>query len=379
MDMNRKLPNFSHFSRRDFLKFTGAGISALALRPFGRLGEQFSRLQDFPNHERLGRVAGGRLDIHARPDPNSASVGILYDDAVVPWFREVVGEKPTWTFSNQKWVEIPDGYVYGAYLQPVRNEINVPILSLPQNSLGTGMWMEVTVPYVDIQLEREASSHSWISARIDDGMPLRLYYSQVFWVDQIKTAENGQVIYHINPNFYGGVDMMWIPAEALRPISEEDISPIHPDVENKRVVVDVLHQTLSCFEDNTEVYYCRVSTGAKFDMYGNVVDHWSTPLGKYKVSRKFVSLQMSGGTTGAGYDLPGIGWTSIFATGGVAIHSTFWHNNFGDPMSHGCVNLAPEDARWVFRWLLPQVSYDPGMVDITLSGDTTSIVEVREG
>lgn len=361
------------------MKFASAGISALAFRPLGKLENRFLQLPDFPMHERLGRVAGGRLDIHSRPDPNSASVGILYDDAVVPWLREVVGEKPTWTFSNQKWVEIPEGYVYGAYLQPVRNETNIPIQSLPQNSLGTGLWMEVTVPYVDIQLEREASSHSWISARIDDGMPLRLYYSQVFWVDKIKTEENGQVMYHINPNFYGGVDMMWIPAEALRPISEEDISPIHPDVDNKRVVVDVLHQTLSCFEDNTEVYYCRVSTGAKFDMYGNVVDHWSTPLGKYKVSRKFVSLQMSGGTTGAGYDLPGIGWTSIFATGGVAIHSTFWHNNFGDPMSHGCVNLPPEDACWVFRWLLPKVSYDPGMVDITLSGDTTSIVEVKEG
>lgn len=379
MTAHQRDHQFLPYSRRDFLKFAGAGIGALVIPPFKVSEKSRLSLPEFPDSERLGRVAGGRLEVHARPDPSSASVGVLYDDAVVPWIREVVGEKPTWTFSNQKWVEIPDGYVYGAYLQPVRNEKNQPVQSLPQNSIGPGMWMEVTVPYVDIQLERGASSNSWVSARLDEGLPLRLYYSQVFWVDQIKTTEDGQVMYHINPNFYGGVDMMWAPAEALRPITEEDISPINPDAENKRVVVDLLHQTLSCFEGNAEVYYCRISTGAKFDMYGNVVDHWSTPIGKYKVSRKYVSLQMSGGTTGAGYDLPGIGWTCIFATGGVAIHSTFWHNNFGDPMSHGCVNMTPEDARWVFRWLLPTVQYDPGMVDITLTGDATSIVEVIEG
>lgn len=51
---------------------------------------------------------------------------------------------------------------------------------------------------------------------------------------------------------------------------------------------------------------------------------------------------MSGGTTGGGYDLPGVSWTSLFEGDGAAIQSTFWHNNFGEQMSHGCVNAAPE-------------------------------------
>ena len=88
---------------------------------------------------------------------------------------------------------------------------------------------------------------------------------------------------------------------------------------------------------------------------------------------------MSGGTTGAGYDLPGIAWTSIFSTGGVAIHSTFWHNNYGDPVSHGCVNCTPEDAKWIFRWIMPEVVYDPGMLDVTVSGQPSTSVEVVEG
>jgi lipoprotein-anchoring transpeptidase ErfK/SrfK len=88
---------------------------------------------------------------------------------------------------------------------------------------------------------------------------------------------------------------------------------------------------------------------------------------------------MSSGTTGATYDSPGIGWTSIFATGGVAIHSTYWHNSFGDPISHGCVNASPEDARWIFCWTQPSVVYDPGMLDVTLTGEPSTRIEVVEG
>jgi lipoprotein-anchoring transpeptidase ErfK/SrfK len=113
-------------------------------------------------------------------------------------------------------------------------------------------------------------------------------------------------------------------------------------------------------------------------MYGNLVDKWATPVGQHRVTRKYISLQMSGGTTGAGYDLPGIAWTSIFATGGVAIHSTFWHNNYGDPVSHGCVNCRPEDSKWIFRWNSPEVIYDPGMLDVTVTGQSSTRVDVVE-
>lgn len=366
-------------SRREFLTAAALGVGAFALRPLtGKARSLNLQLPDFPVAEKLGRVAKGRWDVKARPDPDSQTTTVVYEDAVFPWIKEVMGEKPTWTFTNQRWVETPDGYIYGAFIQPVFNKPNPPISSLRESSHGTGTWMEVTVPYVDVTLERDASTNSWLKARQEEGLPLRLYYSQVFWVDRIK-EEGGQVWYHINPNYYGGVDMFWVPSEALHPLSDEELSPISPDAADKRVVVDVLHQVLSCYEGNSEVFYTRVATGAKFDMYGNAVDKWATPIGVHKVTRKYISLQMSGGATGAGYDLPGIGWSAIFATGGVAIHSTFWHNNYGDPMSHGCVNVSPEDARWIFRWLLPTVSYDPGMIDTTVTGEASTIVEVKEG
>jgi lipoprotein-anchoring transpeptidase ErfK/SrfK len=322
-------------------------------------------------------VAVGKVELKVHPDPDSQTMGVLYEDAVIPWIKEASGVKPALIFNNQRWVETPQGYIYGPYVQPVKNLPNQPVAELLASSRGPGMWCEVTVPYAETVLDKdEPSSNSWAEAKMEQGLPLRVYYSQVFWIDQIKTDTQGRNYYRVNPNYYGGVDMLWAAAEAFRPVTDAELTPYHPEVTDKSIRVDVRHQTLACYEGSQEVYFCRVSTGAKFDMFGNVVDKWATPVGQHTITRKYISLQMSGGTTGAGYDLPGIGWTSIFATGGVAIHSTFWHNNYGDPVSHGCVNASPEDAKWIFMWTTPHVVYDPGSVDVTVTGESSTPVEV---
>jgi lipoprotein-anchoring transpeptidase ErfK/SrfK len=341
-------------TRRQFLKAATFGVGGLALQPFNKL---FTR-QDFPEAERLGR-AFARVELKARPDFNSQTLGVLYDDAVVPWLREVAGFHPY--RYKQRYVETPDGYIWASDLQPVRNLPNQPVQSLPLSSLGEGMWVEVSVPWVDIVLENKPVSPGF-KIKLESGIPLRLYYSQILWVDQIKTDESGQVWYRVNERFGYG-DLIWAVAEAFRPLTAEEVAPITPDVEDKTIVINVeeKYQILSCYEGNTEVYFCRISGGKKFDPDGKPLGHSATPAGIHTIWRKQVSSHMSGGTTGAGYDLPGIGWTTLFSGDGVAIHSTFWHNNFGgELMSHGCVNAAPEDARWVFRWSSPPVYYDPG-------------------
>jgi len=363
------------FSRRDFIKLGLFGIGSLSFRQIWKP----LALPDFPPHERLGRVAVGMVELKIRPDPESQTLSVLYEDAIVPWLREIASPQPVYIFNNQRWVETPDGYIYGPYLQPVYNRPNEPVKDLPPSSRGSGMWVEATVPYAEASLvQKEPSANSWVKARLEQGLPIRVYYGQTFWVDQIETNGNGQVLYRLNPNYYGGVDMLWVEAQAFRPVTMDEIKPISPDIVDKKIVVDLSHQTLTCFEGDREVYFCRVSTGAKYDMYGNPVDKWATPVGKHRITRKYISLQMSGGTTGAGYDLPGIAWTSIFASGGVAIHSTFWHHNYGDPVSHGCVNCLPEDAKWIFRWSSPEVVYDPGMLDVTVSGQDSTGVQVIE-
>lgn len=248
--------------------------------------------------------------------------------------------------------------------------------TLEDSSLGPGMWVDVSVPYIDLVQDNPPARSPGLKDRIELGMPPRLYYSQITWVDRIRTDSAGQVWYRINEPYGSYGDIFWARAEAFRPLAMEEMTPLSPGREDKRVVVNITRQTLACYEGDTEVYFARISTGALWDAGGNQVDAWSTPIGNFPIWRKLVSLHMSGGTTGGGWDLPGIGWTSLFVGSGVAVHSTFWHNNFGEPMSRGCVNARPDDAKWVFRWTNPPVPYDPGDVTVPWPGGTK--IEVIE-
>lgn len=344
------------------MKLAALGLGSLSFRP--RLG--LFRLPEFPEAERLGRVVSGKAILKARPDWDSPDVGELNEDDVVPWLREVAGSRPMWL--SQRFVETPEGFLYAANVQPVRNLPNPPLAALP---LG-GVWVEVTVPYVDLVLHNPPARSPWLKV----AQKPRLYYSQIMYVDEMKTDEQGQVWYRVSEKYGSYGDIFWAQAEAFRPLTAEDISPINPDAADKLVRVNVTYQTMACYEGNAEVYFCRVSTGGKYNAVGAPVDKWSTPVGTHRIWRKLVSVHMSGGSTGGGYDLPGIGWTTLFSTNGVAVHSTFWHNNFGVPMSHGCVNSRPEDARWVFRWTVPSTPYDTG--DITVAGGESTRVVVVE-
>ncbi|RMF47370.1 MAG: L,D-transpeptidase [Anaerolineae bacterium] len=353
-------------SRRQFLQLAGLGLGGLALRPLRR----WFALPDFPKHSRLGRVATGKVELKVRPDYDSETVGVLYDDAIVPWLHEVVGYRPG--RNNQRYVETPQGYIWSADLQPVAVHLNEPVQKLPVMGDVRGMWVEVTVPYVDAALANPPARSPWIKFRLESGLPPRLYYSQILWVDDLRVDEDGQTWYRINERYGNPGDIFWADARAFRPLTPEDCSPIHPEAEDKRIVVDVTYdrQYLSCYEGNTEVYFCRISSGR---------GEGSTPITPaysdgFPIWRKLFSVHMAGGTNADGWDLPGIAWTSLFVGEGVAIHSTFWHNNFGEPMSHGCVNVAPDDARWIFRWTQPDVDFAAG--DRTIVGSGSTLVKV---
>ena len=357
--------------RRQFLTLSTLAMGSLAARPWRYWAELNAQ---WPDGEKMGRVAQGMVNVRAKPYQNAAVTKVIYDDEVVPWLREVVSEAPD-GYGPARWVETPDGYIYAPRLQPVWNKVNQPVAKLPAGAAVPGMWAEVSVPYVDIDLRRAASS-AWIRERQAGGQPIRLYYSMVVWVDEIERKSDGAVYYRVNERYGNPGDLFWVPAEAMRPLSEEEISPIQPDVTDKKVVVNLTTQSLSCYEGKHEVYFCRISSGAKFDAEGNAVDAWSTPVGPHPIYRKLVSLHMSGPKTG---DWPAVGWTTIFATGGVAVHSTYWHNYFGIPRSHGCVNCLPDDAKWVWRWTFPHVGREPGDIDVSGTWPPVgTIVEVVE-
>lgn len=356
-------------SRRQFLDFSVSAFGGIILAPGASPIQKLAKkLMDLPSAERLGRVISSKVEVKLRPDEESPTVKELAEDDIVVWLKECVGSRPLWV--DQRYVETPDGYIYASNLQPVRNLPNAPLQNLPANQ---GTWVEVSVPYVDIQLANPPGRSPWL----EHTQTPRLYFSQILWMDQVQTGEDGKAYYRVSDRYGGFGDFFWASAEAFRLISAEELSPIHPEIEEKLVVVDLNQQILTCWESQQEVYYCRVSTGPNIVSKEKPNGEWATPLGQHTIWRKLISVHMTGGTTGGGYDLAGIGWTTLFASKGMAIHSTFWHNSFGIPTSHGCVNCRPEDARWVFRWTNPSVPGEPG--DITLSGQGGTKVLVREG
>jgi lipoprotein-anchoring transpeptidase ErfK/SrfK len=355
-----------NFSRREFLKLAGISMGALALSPLNNRGNipvtaPALTLADFPKADLLGRNCttdtslewGGTIPIMMQPDVSSKKVRDAHADEVFAWKREVSADNINLNNPNQRWVETPEGYIWSPYLQPCKNLPNTPLTVLPSGA--NGFWAEVTVPYVDLILDNPAPVSGWMRDHVAYNRPARLYYSQVMWMDQVRTSDSGTIQYHVNERYGNPGDLFWADGAAFRPLTQEDVSPINPDVDpaTKKVVVNLNYQSLSCMEGDKEVYFCRVSTGMQGD---------STPLGEHSVFWKLISVRMTATATGASYDLPGMSWTTFFAQNGVAIHAATSHNDFGAVRSHGCVNCRPEDAKWVFRWSQPSVPLEPGQV-----------------
>lgn len=358
-------------SRRDFLKLAGLGLSALAFDRFLPRLEAFStpkRLPQFPNSDIIGRVTDVGVDLRSSPtnDPSvNNSLGTLPADTLLEWGREVIG-RVVGGLNNQRYVETPQGYVYGSVLQPTRNRPNTPITEIPPGM--NGFWAEVTVPYVDLAHEGNVAS-PWLRDHILYNFPPRLYYGQVVWMDQIRTS-NGFVEYRWNEDAngrgygYGGGygEFYWADGAAFKVLTDEDVSMISPDVDpaEKTMQLNLDYQTLSCFEGSREVYFCRVSSGKKyFDYNAGVEVDYSTPTGTLLTHWKIISKNMTAGDEASGYSTPAVPWCT-YIQGGVAIHGAHWHNAFGDRRSHGCVNVLPEDAKWIFRWSHPFVSLAAG-------------------
>ncbi len=369
MTMKRK-----PISRREFIRLSGLAAGSLFLPdlPSGeaqpRLWQPRAAVEDFPDAEYLARAVGN-LNVRARPDIDSPIVTELAEDQVVPWIREVIGHIPV--ADVKRWVETPVGYVWAPNLQPVRNLPNQPETELIPNPQGAGMWVQVTVPWVEVSLEAAQPLAYWLEYRMyKDHKPIYLYYDQIFWVDQIRVDSNGQTLYRLSELYGSYGDVFWGPAEAFRKITPEEVTPLSTDVNDKLIKINLRRQSVSAFENGREVYFCRASTGLEGE-------ETETPAGDYNwIWRKTLSIHMGANTVSGGYDTPGIGYASFFISTGIALHATFWHNAYGTKRSHGCVNLRPDDAKWFWRWTTPYADYFPG--DVTVTDYTGTVIQVLE-
>lgn len=123
--------------------------------------------------------------------------------------------------------------------------------------------------------------------------------------------------------------------------------------EPKRIEVDLTNQRLYAFEGNNKIYDFLISSGK-----------WGrTPTGTFRIQNKFRYTKMSGGSAALHtyYYLPNVPFVMFFgnaqipASKGFSLHGTYWHSNFGHPMSHGCVNMKTEEAELIYNWSGPSL------------------------
>jgi len=109
----------------------------------------------------------------------------------------------------------------------------------------------------------------------------------------------------------------------------------------KWVHVDLNQQVLTAYEGDRLVFATLISAGKH---------EGTTQTGYFRVVRKLVYTTMKASASpDDAYFVEGVGGVQYFH-GGVAFHMAYWHDRFGTPMSHGCVNLSPSDSRWLFAW-----------------------------
>jgi len=116
--------------------------------------------------------------------------------------------------------------------------------------------------------------------------------------------------------------------------------------------VRVGSQTLVAFDGTKPVYATLVSTGEAGLQDPETTK--STVVGDFRIYAKNITTTMSSEAVGEEFELKDIPYVQYFREG-YALHAAYWHDDFGTPRSHGCVNLSPDDARWLFWWTSPAV------------------------
>lgn len=324
-------------SRRDFFKIGGLSLGSLAFGPQPELPTEKPR-----DAIAYIRVAVSEVRIFDEPSYFSNVVRRVSRDQLLFVYEKF--DSPDGPDFNPAWYRVEGGYLHTAYTQPVKTLLQeAQTLVRPE-----GQVFEVTVPLT--QSYRNTKTYGWQKL-------YRLYYQSNHWVTGLETGPDGALWYQITDELLK-VDY-FVLASHMKPVPDSDFAPISPHVEagRKLVEVSIAEQRLWAYEGSELVMERRISTGIPGMESDNGIPT-ATPRGSFNVMNKMPVRHMGDGRLTddiAAYELPGVPWVSYFYETGVAFHGTYWHDNYGNEMSHGCVNMTPEDAKWLFRWVTPSV------------------------
>ena len=342
----------STLSRREFLKLGGLSLGALAFSP------SLSNFYNFDGSNLL-RVATKSVSVYSRPTDKSSIISTWYRDELLHVYKEVTVDEPA---HNPVWYRVWGGYVHRSHLQRVKVLYND---TLPFLADSTRRVVEVTVPFTEPW--RTSKAYGW------QKLGFRLYYQSTHWVEAIEAGPTGEPWYRVVDDLAGSyhVDPLHV-----RPIPPEEMAPISSDIplEKKRIEVNLTMQTLTAYEEEKQLLKTTIASGIPNGPRGADGLSTKTPQGEFRILEKDPAKHMGNGNLFADaddYELPGVPWTCFFTAQGHAFHGTYWHNDYGRPRSHGCVNLPSEDAKWIYRWSRPHVPV--GVDYVHLPGEGTQV------
>ena len=357
----------NNMSRRNVLKLAGGLVTAAAAMPLTNLVTAFGQTSPVAAHTSysglwlapntpdapptpLGRVAELSAVIRADSNAKSKLVRTVKRDDVFILTGQVHGQAVM--PYNDVWFKTDDGFIYSSGVQPVQ-DIKNPVL---QDEAAKHFWGEITVPFTDCRATPD----------VGGAKGKRLEYSTVYRVIAAVQDKSKTWWYRLQDGVSNSPGP-YILATDIRRIDPSDVTPLSPDVTNKRIEVNLKKQTITAFENDNPVLTHLICSGA---------GGFGTPRGTHKVLYKMVTSRMIGGSGSSYYDLPGVPFCTFFTYSGVAIHGTYWHNDYGRPRSHGCVNVPSDVSRWFWRWTLPAAPYDKRVYFSPRAAAVTKIVVV---
>lgn len=167
-------------------------------------------------------------------------------------------------------------------------------------------------------------------------------------------------------------DGTWVAESSMRRIEPRDSFPSFATGDRKWIDISIKQQSLVAYSGRTPVYATLISSGRAG--LGDPDKTESTPRGTFMVYQKEVASTMDGDEDkGDSYNLRDVPFVQYFHKG-YALHGAYWHDDFGKVRSHGCVNLAPKDAAWLFEWTDPSV---PATWHGVLNKDRGTVVHIH--
>lgn len=358
-----------------------------------------------PGGVRHGVVTAALLNVRARPgvSPDNPPVGQLSSGAQVTIYEErQVDGAPWYRIGDNRWVH--GGWVRIVEepppAEPRRGVVTATMLNVrARPGVNAGNPVVDQLPYgteVTIYEETPVSGAPWYRIGVNR-------WVHGGWVRLLQLEAARASLLSLAPADQPALPVGWVVSASLNVRARPGVSPDNPpidevlhnqrlDILESRVVsgsrwyrigidrwvsgqsvaaayakarpsaihanerwvgVNLAQQTAVAYEGDRPVYAAMVATG---------LPATPTVQGIFRTWQRLNSTTMSGGSaaTGGYYYLEGVAWTCYFYSG-YALHTAYWHDAFGRPRSHGCVNLTPYDAWWIFQWSAVGGAHSPAV------------------